>query len=119
MGSIRPLYLPPFQRLSPFAGQALSDAEWDLIKPLIYPADARRGRGRQRNPDSARACLDTIRYVRKTGCQWSMIPSNLAPRSTAHDALSTWTGARFVAQPQRSPAHQDAFDAKKRPVRRR
>ncbi|MBX7210274.1 MAG: transposase [Verrucomicrobiaceae bacterium] len=93
----------------------LSDAEWELIKPIIYPVDARRGRGRQRDPDSARACLDTIRYVRKTGCQWSMIPKNLAPRSTAHDALSTWTGARLVAQPQRSPAHQDAFDAKKTP----
>lgn len=69
----------------------LSDAEWELIKPLIYPAEAKRGRGRQRDPDSARACLDTIRYVLKTGCQWSMIPKDLAPRSTAHDALSTWT----------------------------
>ena len=69
----------------------LSDAEWELIKPIIYPADAKRGRGRLRDPDAARACLDTIRYVLKTGCQWSMIPKNLAPRSTAHDALSTWT----------------------------
>jgi transposase len=69
----------------------LSDAEWELIKPIIYPAGARRGRGRLRDPDSARACLDTIRYVLKTGCQWSMIPKGLAPRSTAHDALSQWT----------------------------
>ena len=69
----------------------LSDAEWELIKPMLYPADARRGRGRVRDPDSARACLDTIRYVLKTGCQWSMIPKNLAARSTAHDALSLWT----------------------------
>ncbi len=23
----------------------LSDAEWELLKPLIYPADARRGHG--------------------------------------------------------------------------
>ena len=69
----------------------LSDAEWELIKPVIYPADANRGRGRLRDPDSARACLDTIRYVLKTGCQWSMIPKNLAPRSTAHDPLSRWT----------------------------
>ena len=69
----------------------LSDAEWELLKPLIYPADARRGRGRQRHPDSARACLDAIRYVLKTGCQWSMLPKEFAPRSTVHDALSTWT----------------------------
>jgi transposase len=69
----------------------LSDAEWELLKPLIYPADARRGRGRQRHPHSARACLDAIRYVLKTGCQWSMLPKEFAPRSTVHDALSGWT----------------------------
>ena len=69
----------------------LSDAEWELLKPLIYPANAKRGRGRQRDPDSARACLDAIRYLLKTGCQWSMLPKNLAPRSTVHDALSSWT----------------------------
>ena len=69
----------------------LSDAEWELLKPLIYPADARRGRGRWRDPNSARACLDAIRYVLKTGCQWSMLPKEFAPKSTVHDALATWT----------------------------
>ena len=69
----------------------LSDAEWELLKPLIYPADARRGRGRWRDPNSARACLDAIRYVLKTGCQWSMLSKEFAPKSTVHDALSRWT----------------------------
>ncbi len=55
----------------------LSDAEWELLKPLIYPADARRGRGRWRDPNSARANLDAIRYVLKTGCQWSLLPKEL------------------------------------------
>jgi transposase len=69
----------------------LSDAEWELLKPLIYPADAKRKRGRWREPNSARACLDAIRYVLKTGCQWSMLPKEFAPKSTVHDALATWT----------------------------
>ncbi len=69
----------------------LSEAEWELLKPLIYPADAKRGRGRWRDPDSARACLDAIRYVLKTGCQWSMLPKDFVPKSTAHDALARWT----------------------------
>ncbi len=30
----------------------LSEAEWELLKPLIYPADVKRGRGRWRDPDS-------------------------------------------------------------------
>jgi len=69
----------------------LSDAEWELQEPLIYPAAARRGRGRQREPESARACLDAIRYVLKTGCQWSLLPKEFPSKSTVHDALAGWT----------------------------
>lgn len=79
-------YLPPGYDTD------LSDAQWELLKPHIYPADAKRGRGRWRDPDSARACLDAIRYVLKTGCQWSLLPKEFPPRSTVHDALSSWTG---------------------------
>jgi transposase len=66
----------------------LSDAEWELLKPLIYPADAKRWRGRLRSPESAKACLNAIRYVLKTVRQWSMLPRNFVPKSTAHDALA-------------------------------
>ena len=69
----------------------LSDDEWELLKPLIYPAGARRKRVRWREPNSARACLDAISYVLKTGCQWSLLPKEFAPKSTVHDALATWT----------------------------
>ncbi len=69
----------------------LSEAEWELLKPLIYPADAQSGGGRWRDPDSARACLDAIRYVLKTGCQWSLLPKEFPPKSTVHDALARWT----------------------------
>ena len=69
----------------------LSDAEWELLKPLIYPPEAKRGRGGWRDPDGARACLDAIRYVLKTGCQWSLLPKDFAPKSTVHDAFTDWT----------------------------
>ncbi len=69
----------------------LSDDEWELLKPLIYPPDAKRGRGAWRDPNSARACLDAIRYVLKSGCQWSLLPKEFPPKSTVHDAFSTWT----------------------------
>jgi transposase len=29
--------------------------------------------------------------VLKTGCQWSMLPRDFVPKSTAHDALARWT----------------------------
>lgn len=70
----------------------LSDAEWELLAPLIYAPAARRKRGRWRDPGSARACLDAIRYVLKSGCQWSLLPREFPPKSTVHDALASWTG---------------------------
>ena len=69
----------------------LSDAEGELLKPLIYAADAKRGRGRWREPDSARACLDAIRCLLKTGCQRSLLPREFPPKSTVPDALARWT----------------------------
>ena len=69
----------------------LSDAQWALVKPFLFPAGAKRGRGRRREPPAARACLDAIRYILKTGCQWSLLPKEFPPRSTVHDAFATWT----------------------------
>jgi putative transposase len=69
----------------------LNDAEWELIEPFLYPAGAKRGRGRRREPHAARASLDAIRYVLKAGCQWSLLPKEFPPKSTVHDALAAWT----------------------------
>ena len=96
----------------------LSDAEWELLKPLIYPADAKRGRGRWRDPDSARACLDAIRYVLKTGCQWPLLSKEFAPKSTVHDSLATWTKQGLWLRIEVT-GHQDTPDAKKRHAQRR
>jgi len=35
--------------------------------------------------------LNTVFYLNKAGCQWAMLPKDLAKRSTAHDYLSAWT----------------------------
>jgi transposase len=51
-------------------GQALSDAQYRLIEPLI-PA-AKPG-GRPRTTDIRRV-LDAIFYVGRTGCQWRHLP---------------------------------------------
>lgn len=64
----------------------LSDAEWDLVAPLIPPA--KRG-GRPRKVDM-REVLNAIFYVLSTGCQWNALPSDLPPRSTVWDYLDLW-----------------------------
>jgi len=64
----------------------LTDGEWALIVPLIRPAK-RGGRPRTVN---VREVLNAIFYVLSTGCQWSALPSDLPPRSTAWDYLDLW-----------------------------
>ena len=64
----------------------LTDEQWSLLEPLIPPA---KPGGRPRTVD-VRLILDTIFYLDKAGCQWAMLPTDLAKRSTAHDYLSRW-----------------------------
>lgn len=52
------------------AGQALSDAQYDLLAPLIPPA---RPGGRPRTTDMRRL-LDGLFYVVRAGCQWRHLP---------------------------------------------
>lgn len=65
----------------------LTDDQWMILEPLL-PA-AKPG-GRPRTVDLRRV-LNTIFYLNKAGCQWAMLPTDLAKRSTAHDYLSAWT----------------------------
>ena len=64
----------------------LSDAEWELVKPLIPPAK-RGGRPRSVN---LREVLNGIFYVLSTGCQWEALPKDLPPKSTVYDYLDLW-----------------------------
>lgn len=64
----------------------VTDEQWALVEPLI-PA-AKHG-GAPRTVDM-RLVFNTILYVNKTGCQWAMIPKDLAKRSTAFDYFSAW-----------------------------
>jgi putative transposase len=64
----------------------LTDEQWTLVEPLI-PA-AKPG-GRPRKID-LRQVLNAIFYLNKAGCQWSMLPKDLAKRSTVNDYFNAW-----------------------------
>jgi putative transposase len=63
-----------------------TDEQWALVEPLIPPA---KHGGAPRTVD-LRLVFNTILYVNKTGCQWAMIPKDLAKRSTAFDYFNAW-----------------------------
>ena len=68
----------------------LTDAELQLIKPLIPPA--KRGGGKR--TVNMREVVNGVMYVLSTGCQWRYIPKDLPPRSTVNGyfCLGGWDG---------------------------
>lgn len=64
----------------------LSNAQWDLVAPLLPPA---KHGGRPRTVN-LREVVNTILYLNRTGCQWDMLPHDLQPKSTAYEYLSQW-----------------------------
>ena len=64
----------------------VTDGQWPWIELLIPPAK----HGGAPRTVNLRLVFNTILYVNKTGCQWAMIPKDLAKRSTAFDYFSAW-----------------------------
>jgi len=64
----------------------LTDDQWALLQPLLPPA---RPGGRPRTVD-LREVVNALLYQARSGCQWDMLPHDLAPKSTAFDYLQAW-----------------------------
>ena len=82
----------------------VTDEQWAVVEPLLPPA---KPGGRRRTAD-LRLVLDTVFYLDKAGCQWAMLPTDLAKRSTAHDYFARW---------RRDGTWQAVMDAVRRQVR--
>ena len=65
----------------------LTDAEWELVEPLIPPG--KRGGGKR--TVVMREVVNGLMYILSTGCQWRAIPKDLPPKSTIYDYFDLWT----------------------------
>src|SRR5436309_7461896 len=65
----------------------LTDAEWQLIEPLLPPAKPRPGS----KATDLREVLNALRYQNRTGCQWDLLPHDLLPKSTVWDHYQRWS----------------------------
>jgi putative transposase len=74
------------ERRKPYPSD-LTDEQWQLLQPLLK---AEAGPGRPTEVD-LREVLNTLLYMKQTGCQWSYIPHDLQPRSTVHYYFQKWT----------------------------
>jgi transposase len=66
----------------------LSDAQWQLIEPILRPG--RRSDGRGRPWQDTRGVLDGILWVLGTGAQWRELPKKYPPYQTCHRRFQQW-----------------------------
>jgi putative transposase len=64
----------------------LTDAQWDILQPLIPPA---KPGGRPRKVDM-REVVNTLFYQSRTAVQWDYLPHDLLPKSTVWDYFVAW-----------------------------
>jgi putative transposase len=82
----------------------LTDAQWQLIAPLIPPC---KPGGRDRNTDM-RELVNAIRYVVRGGVSWRMLPHDFPPYGTVWWYYWTW---------QKDGTWQNIHDALREKVR--
>ena len=65
---------------------ALTDEQWELLKPLVPHRVARTGRP----PKAPRLMLDGIFWILSTGAPWRDLPERFGPWQTVYDHFSRW-----------------------------
>jgi len=64
----------------------LSDAEWALVAPLF----AQEGKAGRPSTYGARAILNALFYMARSGCSWRMLPHDFPPWKTVYAAFRRW-----------------------------
>src|SRR5215467_2374765 len=67
----------------------LSDAEWQILAPLLIPPSSAPGPGRPRERD-LREILNALFYLLRSGCAWRMLPRDFPPFPTVYYYFRKW-----------------------------
>jgi len=72
-----------------FSYKLLTDAEWQIIEPLVPPVES----GGRPADHWRREVVNAISYGLRTGCQWRLLPQDLPPGQPSTPTLATgvWT----------------------------
>ncbi len=62
----------------------LTDAQWDLIRPLVENVVGRKA------SVCRRRIVNAIMYVARTGCQWRLLPRDFPNWSTVYSCYHRW-----------------------------
>ena len=66
----------------------LKDAQWAVVEPFFKPRPRLEKRGRP--PQDARAVLNGVMWVLRTGAPWKDLPERYPPYQTCHRWFQQW-----------------------------
>lgn len=93
---------------------SLTDAEWDILEPLLPQLLPQKKRTRPCNW-TQREILDGILYQLKNGCNWADLPKDLPPYSTVYWHYKQWRAAGVIEQLMSTLHQQVREQVKKKP----
>ena len=68
----------------------MSDAEWQVIEPVLPAPAWKAGKGGRPAGRCRRDYVDAIRYLVKEGIQWRAMPADLPHWRTVYDVADGW-----------------------------
>ncbi len=75
----------------------LTDAQWEVLKPLVEPKTPSQRRGRPWT--ETRAVLEGVLWILRTGAQWAELPRDkFPPYQTCHRRFQQWVRAGILVQ---------------------
>lgn len=82
--------------LMPYSS-SLTDAEWEILAPLLLELLLQKKRTRPANW-TKREIIDGILYQLKNGCNWCDLPKDLPPYSTVYWHYKQWRAAGVIEE---------------------
>jgi transposase len=68
----------------------LTEVQWRVIEPLLPPEQTQAIKRRGRPWREARAVLNGILWIMRTGAQWDELPKKYPPYQTCHRRFQQW-----------------------------
>jgi len=74
----------------------LTASQWGLLSALVSPVSTQPTRGRP--PQEARAVLNGVFWVLRTGARWADLPRRYPPHQTCHRRFRDWLTSGVLAR---------------------
>ena len=76
-----------------YPSSSLTEAQWQLLEPLLPPPGNTAGRGGRPEKHDRRRVLDAIFYLVRGGIAWAALPAEFPPAKTVYGILRRWAAA--------------------------